>query len=194
MSVARENSILKIAIGHLQQIGAHINEVVSNGITDNDFKQINCNYNGHEFTIETDYSEESATTLSFLLEVTPIQAVDLDDPINAEINELVADLKRIIPPPAMVQRTYGFTSSESPNIAPDWPEREPLGTDIHITFLLGWESIDVSEFSKWSANADDPFSNYVGLVGLESNELIATEQIIDNALRFMDTAKKLLHS
>lgn len=194
MSIARENSILKIAIGHLQQIGAHINEVVSNEIADNDFKQINCNYNGHEFTIETDYSEESATTLSFLLEVTPIRAVDFDDPINAEINELVADLKRIIPPPAMVQRTYGFTLSESPNVAPDWPTREPLGTDIHITFLLGWENVDVSEFSKWSANADDPFSNYVGLVGLESNELIATEQIIDNALRFMDTAKKLLDS
>jgi hypothetical protein len=190
----RDNSILKLANNHLLKLGAQVSEIGPNDDENSDFTQISCNYNGHEFTIETDYSDDCSTTLSFVLDIIPNRAIDFDDPINAVINRLVVDLKRTIPPPAMVQRTYGFTGSETQGITPDWPEREPVGTSILISFLLGWEDIRASEFSKWTKLENDPLSGYVGLVRNDSSELLEVGHIIDNALQFIGTAKVLLGS
>ena len=192
MSDKQDYSILKKAADHLRQLGAQIDEIGSEIGAGSDLNQIRCTFNGRDFTIQSDWSGDASTTLSFFLDVVPDQAIDLDDPINIKINNLVDDLRKLVAPPAMIQRSYGYLSSDSPGTMPDWPEREPVGTSIHITILLGWDDIKASDFSIWKNPEDSPFTDYIGLISSESDEMPDVETAIRNALQFIESANELL--
>ena len=192
MSDNQNYSILKRAADHLHQLGAQIDKHGSETGADPGLNQIRYTFNGRDFTIQNDCSGDASTTLSFSLDVVPDQAIDLYDPINTKINNLVDDLKKLVPPPAMIQRSYGYLSSESPGTMPDWPEREPVGTSIHITILLGWDDIKASDFSIWKNSEESPFTDYIGLVSSESDEMPDVETAIRNALQFIERANELL--
>jgi hypothetical protein len=192
MSANQDYPILKRAADHLRQLGAQRNEYGSEIGADPGINQIRYTFNGRDFTIQNDSSGDASTTLSFSLDVLPDQAIDLDDPINTKINNLVDVLKKLVPPPAMIQRSYGYLSSESPRTMPDWPEREPVGTSIHISILLGWDDIKALDFSIWKNSEDTPFTDYIGLVSSKSDEIPDVETAIKNALQFIERANELL--
>jgi hypothetical protein len=183
------------AVSLLKQRGALISEIEEIKYDLEDSKRAVCKLNRHQFVIRTDYAYEGDTTLSYFLEVSPDRLLYPDDSLNVKILNLRDELIKFIPPPASISRSYGMTPNETSDHISDFPMRDPVGTTLILEFLLGWDDLDGSIHSKWSANSpmskDGQFEAFEHVVRGKNFGPIDLEKQLIEALKFIDEAIEL---
>ena len=193
---AAEERIIDVAISEFKRLGADVGqiELIETALLESE--QVSGRINDLDFFVDLDLAYDGETTLHFSLEVLPNQAISESDAINTVFNKLEEELKAVIPAPAAIQRSYGYTPDESPNDFPDFPVRLPVGTSFGVTFLLGWDNQPDGLTSKWTdiSGEDTVWQDFEGIVPKNLTGQLDVAVVINNALQFMTAAQSKLAS
>ena len=188
--------IIDRAISEFRRLGADIGaiELIETALMESE--RVSGQINDLDFFIDLDLAYDGDTTLHFSLHVLPEQALSESDAINTVFQKLEEELRAAIPPPAVVQRGYGYTPDESPNDFQDFPVRMPVGTSFSIRFLLGWDNPPDDFASKWTdvSGEDTVWQDFEGIVPKKLTGPLDIAAVINNALQFMAAAQLIIAS
>jgi hypothetical protein len=186
----KDKNIFQQAAIELSALGAVLSEVQKNVTPLLDLEIVQGALYGHDFNLELDLAYEGDTTLVFSLRVLQPRALNETDEVSKLVDQFADELRKIIPAPAAVQRTYGFTQDENSDHLPDFPIRESVGTDLQITFLLGWDIPPEGFKSKWTETSTNNQStrNLEGIVTKTLFKELNVIAVITDAFHFIEVA------